>query len=71
VPDLVTRYADLIRSSSLFLLLLLIGLITFDQWEVVREIYLDATILTVLFTALAVVVGLLAGFVLRMGAPDY
>ncbi|MGB5276746.1 MAG: bile acid:sodium symporter [Gammaproteobacteria bacterium] len=70
VPDLVTRYADLIRSSSLFLLLLLIGLITFDQWEVVREIYLDATIVTVLFTALAVVVGLLAGFVLRMGASD-
>ena len=27
VPDLVTRYADLIRSSSLLLLLLLIGLI--------------------------------------------
>jgi len=70
VPDLVTRYADLIRSSSLFLLLLLIGLIAFDQWEVVREIYLDATILTVLFTAVAVVVGLLTGFVLRMGASD-
>jgi BASS family bile acid:Na+ symporter len=70
VPDLVTRYADLIRSSSLFLLLLLIGLIAFDQWEVVREIYMDATILTVLFTAVAVVVGLLTGFVLRMGTSD-
>jgi predicted Na+-dependent transporter len=70
VPGLVTRYADLIRSSSLFLLLLLIGLITFDQWEVVREIYLDATILTVLFTAVAVVVGLLTGFVLPMGVSD-
>ncbi|MCP3880255.1 MAG: hypothetical protein GY701_17975 [Sulfitobacter sp.] len=70
MPDLVTRYADLIRSSSLFLLLLLIGLITFDQWEVVREIYLDATILTVLFTAVAVVVGLLTGLILRMGASD-
>jgi BASS family bile acid:Na+ symporter len=70
VPDLVTRCADLIRSSSLFLLLLLIGLIAFDQWEVVREIYLVATILTLLFTAAAVVVGLLTGFVLRMGASD-
>ena len=70
VRDLVTRYADLIRPSSLFLLLLLIGLITFDQWEVVREIYLDASIVAVLFTAVAVLVGLLKGFVLRMGASD-
>jgi predicted Na+-dependent transporter len=57
VPDLVTRYADLIRSSSLLLLLGLIKLIAIDQWELVRKIYLDATILVVLFTAIAMAAG--------------
>jgi predicted Na+-dependent transporter len=70
LPDLVLRYSGFIRSSSLFLLLVLVGLTAVDQCALLRAICLDATILVVLFTVMAAVIGVLTGVGLRVGKSD-
>ena len=52
-PGLVASNAVRMRTLSLFLLVILLLLIVFDQWNTVRDIYMQAALLTLLFSGFA------------------
>jgi BASS family bile acid:Na+ symporter len=66
----VERYAQLMRVFGLVLVLLLLGLIVFDQWEGAKRIFLDAAVLATLFTLFAVLSGWAIAFFLGQKKDD-
>lgn len=64
--DVVEASAQMVRTVSLVLVVVLLTLIMFDQWATTRLIFVDAAWLTALFTLLALTAGWLFGLVARM-----
>jgi BASS family bile acid:Na+ symporter len=69
-PAIVKRHARPVRYASIVLLVLLIGAIAVDQWQLIKGAYIEAMLMALIFTALAIPVGLATGRLLRMGADD-
>lgn len=65
-PDAVERIGATIRTSGLSLLVLFLGLVFFDQRHAVVDIFLETALLTVTFTALALVAGWTTGWILQL-----
>jgi BASS family bile acid:Na+ symporter len=70
VPTFVERYAPWERNLSLILLVLLLALIVFDQWEAVWRLRLDSAILTLVFTGVATSIGWGVGALAGLPAID-
>jgi len=69
-PGLVESNAVRMRTLSLFLLVILLLLIVVDQWNTVRDIYMEAALLTLLFSVFAISVAWGTGAVLGLEAID-
>ena len=66
VPERVERSATSLRILGLALLVVLIALIVFDQWQTVIATYRESVLLGVLFTLAAVVTGWVVAALLRV-----
>lgn len=63
-PALVEGHTQSMRVFGLLLVVFLLVLIMFDQWEGAKRLFVDAAVLTILFTLFAVVSGWMTAFVL-------
>ena len=59
---IVELHTSRLRALGLVLVVLLLGLILFDQWEGATRLFTDALVLAVLFTGIAVLAGSLEAF---------
>jgi BASS family bile acid:Na+ symporter len=66
-PEQVERHGRRLRTAGLVLLVILVGMILFDQWETVVATYRSALVLGGLFTVTAFAVGWVVGAVLGGG----
>lgn len=67
---IVEHHASRLRALGLVLVVLLLGLILFDQWEGATRLFTDALILAVLFTGIAVLAGWFSGFLTKQNTVD-
>jgi len=65
-PDAVERHKKTIRAFGLWLLVLFLALVFFDQRHAIVEIFAETVLLTVIFTALALAAGWFSGRLLRL-----
>lgn len=68
--ELAIPVLQLMQTLSLFLLVILLLLIVFDQWNTVRDIYMQAALLALLFSGFAFLVAWGAGAVFGLETID-
>jgi len=66
----VERHASRLKVFGLTLVILLLSLILFDQWEGAKRLFTDALILAVLFTIVAVSAGWFSGLLTKQNRVE-
>jgi len=64
--ELIEKKTLIVRAFSLVLLLMLLLLIVIDQWHIIKDIYRDAVLITLLFTGIAMSIAWLTAYVLKL-----